>query len=339
MDCPKPKPLEIGTVRVWPPVIQAPMSALTTLPMRTLAEEMGCGLTVTEFLPAPALAGGVKAMIARLTPSKDNRTFGVQIFGRDPRQMATAASMAADCGAAIVDINMGCPARKVTKGSCGSALMREPELAESLVHAVREGIGDRAVVTVKIRAGWDSSSKNAPAFAARMVQAGARAVTVHGRTREQKFDGVVDLDIIRQVKQAVTEVPVIANGDIVDIPSLERTLAVTGCDGVAVGRAALGNPWIFARFAAWYNGQPIPPFPTGEQRIAMYLKHLELYLQGASEEKAVIEMRKFAGWYLKSMPNISSLRQGINQLRDSASIYQLVETYKAEVLYPQQLGL
>jgi tRNA-dihydrouridine synthase B len=327
-----PNAIEIGTVRIWPPVVQAPMSALTTLPMRTLAEEMGCGLTVTEFLPAPALAGGVKAMISRLTPSKDNRPFGVQIFGRDPKQMAKAAGMAADRGAAIVDINMGCPARKVTKGVCGSALMREPELAETLVIAIKEEIGTRAAVTVKIRAGWDNKTKNAPAFAARMVEAGARAVTVHGRTREQKFEGVVDLDIIRHVKKEVQDVPIIANGDIVDIASLERTLETTDCDGVAIGRAALGNPWIFARFAAWFDGLPIPAFPTGEQRIAMYLKHLELYLQTAVEEKAVIEMRKFAGWYLKSMPNISSLRQGINQLRDVASIHQLIEDYRVKYL-------
>jgi nifR3 family TIM-barrel protein len=323
----RPPAFWIGGVRVDPPIIQAPMSSLTTLPMRTLSEEQGCGLTITEFLPAIALAAGNKKMLSKVTASAGGRPFGVQIFGRDPDDMRAAARVAVERGAAIVDINMGCPARKVTKGACGSALMREPRLARELVLAVGDVCGGRAEVTVKIRTGWDSENKNAPEFAEAMVEAGAKAIVVHGRTREQKFDGVCDLETIAAVKRRVSSVPVIANGDVTDIPSLERTLAVTGCDGVAVGRAALGYPWIFAQFSAWCSGQPIPSAPTDAERVEMYFRHLDLYLLQADERRAVIEMRKFAGWYLKGLAGAAKVRQAINSLTDVREIRKLLASH------------
>ncbi|MCC6747593.1 MAG: tRNA dihydrouridine synthase DusB [Deltaproteobacteria bacterium] len=306
----RPPALQLGRVRVWPPVLQAPMAALTNLPMRTLAEEAGCGLTVTEFLAAPALAARRPKMVRKLTASRDDRPYSVQIFGRDPNEMRRAAALVVGLGAPLVDINMGCPAKKVTKGSCGAALMREPTLAVELVHAVREGVGERADVTVKMRTGWDEASKNAPELAARVVDAGAVAVTVHGRTREQRFGGTVDLESIRRVKQAVA-VPVIANGDIVDLPSLERALEVTGADGVMIGRAACGDPWLFSRVRAWWEGQPIPALPTPTERLGMYRRHLGLYLEIEGETRAVIEMRKFAAWYLREWPGAAQLRKAI----------------------------
>jgi len=302
------------------------MSALTNLPMRALSERLGCGLTITEFLPAPALAAGNRKVLNKLRPSPGGRPFGVQIYGRHPRQMEQAAAVAAAGGAALVDINMGCPAKKVTRGICGSALMREPDLACEIVRAVKRGVAGRAEVTVKMRAGWDDREKNAPVFATRVVEAGACAIAVHGRTRAQRFEGLVDYDIIAQVKQAV-DVPVIANGDISDIPSASRALQVTGSDGIMVGRAALGNPWVFATLRAWFEGAALPAPPSPAQRVQMYLDHLELYLQVAEPHTAALEMRKFAAFYLQSVPRGTELRQQINRLTDVVAIRHLLHDY------------
>ena len=306
-----------------PPIVLAPMSGLTNLPMRALCEEAGCGLTITEFIAAPALAGNIKKEVAKLQPSPGGRPFGVQLFGRNPEQMFKAAGLAVRRGAALVDINMGCPVKKVTKGVAGAALMREPSLAAELVQAVVEATSRRAYTTVKMRSGWDATNKNAPEFAQLMVNSGAEAVTIHGRTRQQGFSGHVDLDSIARVKEAVS-VPVIGNGDVVDLESLERMIEHTGCDGVMIGRAALGNPWIFARIAAWWRGEPAPPPPTTKDRLEMYLRHLRLYMEIAEEQRAMIEMRKFAVWYLKEFPNASSLRKTIYARTDVNDIFELI---------------
>lgn len=317
------QPLRIGRLRIWPPVVLAPMSALTNLPMRSLAEEQGCGLTITEFLPAAALSVRNHNVLRRLTPSRDQRAFGVQIYGRDPRQMERAAALAVEAGAALVDINMGCPAKKVTRGVCGAALMREPALAADLVRAVVEGVAGRAEVTVKMRAGWDARERNAPELASLMVEAGAQAVTVHGRTRQQRFSGAVDREIIARVKRAVA-VPVIANGDVVDVASADRLLRATGADAVMVGRGALGNPWLFAALRAHFGGEVAPPPPSREDRVRMYLRHLDQYLEIADERRAVFEMRKFAVWYLGPLPDGEQIRQRINRMADVASIRALL---------------
>jgi nifR3 family TIM-barrel protein len=320
----RPPPLVIGRLRIAPPVLLAPMSALSNLPMRALSEAAGCGFTVTEFLAAPGLSAKAKRELRKLQPSP-GRPFGAQIFGRDPRQMARAAEICVAGGAALVDLNMGCPARKVTKGCAGAALMREPALATELVRAVSEAVAGRAEVTVKIRSGWDDASKNAPEFATRMVEAGAQAVTVHGRTRAQAFAGVVDLEIIAEVKRALPTVPVIGNGDITDEASLERMFAVTGCDGAMIGRAALGNPWIFGRALAWWTGTPPPPPPTPAERLAKYREHLLCFLENADdEEHAVIEMRKFAGWYLRGFPGAGVLRKAIYAIASKEALFRLL---------------
>jgi tRNA-dihydrouridine synthase B len=296
------------------------MSAMTTLAMRTLAEEQGCGLTVTEFLPAAALAARNRRFVARLTPSADGRPFGVQIFGRDPKQMYGAAQLAVDVGASLVDINMGCPGKKVSSGSCGAALMLDPVLASELVAAVRQATAGAAETTAKMRAGWDEHDRNAPELAARLVAAGAAAITVHGRTRMQRYQGRSDCGIIARVKQAVA-VPVIANGDIVDERSCARVLGQTGADGVMIGRAALGNPWIFARLRGWFEGGPRPAPPTDRERISMYLRHLELELAGEADPKRVtIEMRKFAAHYLSPLPDAQQLLQRIYRETDPTRV-------------------
>ncbi|MCB9555850.1 MAG: tRNA dihydrouridine synthase DusB [Deltaproteobacteria bacterium] len=316
--------LTIGRLSIDPPVLLAPMSAITNLPMRTLAERHGCGLTITEFLPAAALAARHKNALSRLTPSALARPFGVQIYGRDPGQMRRAAALAVDSGAALVDINMGCPAKKVTRGVCGAALMREPSLAGELVQAVIEGVSGRAEVTVKMRTGWDEDDKNAPQFAQLMVSAGAQAITVHGRTRQQRFSGVADYATIAQVKRAV-DVPVIANGDIVDVASAERALNETGADGVMIGRAASGNPWIFSQLAAWFAQRPLPDPPSDVERLAVFREHLVLYLEISDERRAVFEMRKFARPYLAPLADAEAICRQIYRAESLAAIEQILD--------------
>ena len=325
-----PSPLRLGAVTADPPIVLAPMSSLTNMPMRTVSEEAGCGLTVTEFIAAPALAARVPSEVRKLQPSRHGRSFSVQIFGRDPGQMATAARMAADIGAELVDINMGCPSRKVTKGSAGAALMRLPDLAEELVRACSEAVEGRADVTIKTRAGWDDSSRHAPQFCARMVEAGAVAVTIHGRTASQGFKGKSDNGIIAAVKQAL-DVPVIGNGDVKNTDDLARMFDETGCDGVMIGRAALGNPWLFSRCAAWCRGEPLPPPPSHGERLRMYLRHLDLYLTIATPWTAVMEMRKFAGWYVKGFPGAATLRKTIYTLVELDEIRRMVEQWTTDL--------
>src|SRR3954469_3810786 len=223
----------VGDLVIDTPVILAPMAAVTDLPFRTVAEELGVGFTITEFLSAHALSAGDKKTTGKLTASLGGRKFGVQIFGREEHMMHHAAEIAVAIGASLVDINMGCPAKRVVAGECGSALMREPLIAQSLVRAVVGAVPPHVPVTVKHRAGWDQGHKNAPEFACAMVEAGARMITVHGRTRTQGFAGQADLEIIRLVRAAVpAEIPVVGNGDVVDVAGYVRMRETTGCDAV-----------------------------------------------------------------------------------------------------------
>ncbi len=325
-EVPRPPPLTIGALEVSPPLLQAPMAGLTTVGMRTLAEEQGCGLTISEWLPATAVAAGVESALRKLEPSQGGRAFGIQLFGREPRAIERAASICCGVGAAVVDINMGCPGKRVRSGATGAALMREPELAAELVCAALAGVGGRAEVTVKMRAGWDDAHRNAPELAAKLVGVGAKLITVHGRTRQQRYQGEVDLTIIREVKRAVS-VPVVANGDIVDLPSMLRAFCETGADGVMVGRAALGNPWVFAHLASFWRGT-LPAEPTLVDRVETFWRHLELQRGArATERSAVIEMRKFARWYLAGLPGGDALKRQIYREERVDAVRRLLDAY------------
>src|SRR5438552_2250000 len=223
--------MRVGNLTIEPDVLLAPMAAVTDLPFRTVIEEIGIGITITEFLSAHALTEGAKKAVDKMTPSLDGRRFGVQIFGREPETLARAAMMAVDIGASLVDINMGCPAKRVVAGACGSALMKEPPLAQELVRAVRAAVPPRLPITVKHRAGWDERHLNAPEFAAAMVEAGAAMITVHGRTRAQGFSGRSDRAIIRRVREALpARIPVVGNGDVITVDDYFRMREETGCD-------------------------------------------------------------------------------------------------------------
>src|SRR3954469_19536270 len=261
--------MRVGNLTIEPDVLLAPMAAVTDLPFRTVIEEIGVGITIPGFLSAHALVEGAKKAHDKMTPSLDGRRFGVQIFGREAEALARAATLAVEIGASLVDINMGCPAKRVVAGACGSALMKEPELAQELVRAVRAALPAEIPVTVKHRAGWDDRNLNAPEFACAMVEAGAAMITVHGRTRTQGFSGKSDRAIIGKVRAAVpSHVPVVGNGDVISVEDYVRMREETGCDAVMIGRGALGNPWLFRSIRERLAGppQPRPPGLAGSSR-------------------------------------------------------------------------
>jgi tRNA-dihydrouridine synthase B len=324
--------MRVGALEISPAVLLAPMEAVTDLPFRTVCEEQGAALTFTEFLSAEALTRGAAKTLGRMWPSLNGRRFAVQIFGREPDALARAAGMAVDVGAAIVDINMGCPAKKVTAGACGSALMREPALAAGLVAAVRRTVPAAIPVTVKHRAGWDDCSLNAPEFARRLVDAGAAMITVHGRTRAQGFSGSVRLEPIAAVRAALPrEIPVIGNGDVKDVAAYVRMKAETGCDGVMIGRGAMGNPWFFRTLVALERGEPDPGPPTLDERLAVWRRHAALVQEHSPEKMRLHELRKTVAWYSRGLYGGSQLRQRTFAVDEVAALIDVGESFFAEL--------
>ena len=317
--------MRIGDIQIDTPVLLAPMAAVTDLPFRTLCEEFGLGLTITEFLSANAIDAGDPKTLAKMTPSLHGRAFGVQIFGREFGAMQKAARLAVSMGASLVDINMGCPAKRVVAGACGSALMKEPELAQDLVRAVIEAVPKDIPVTVKHRSGWDHLHRNAAEFACGMVEAGAQMITVHGRTRTQGFSGHSDNEIIAKVRRDVPKhIPVVGNGDVNTVPDYLRMIEETNCDAVMIGRGALGNPWIFRSIAALSRGEKDPGPPSLEERMKVYKRHLSLVIELKSGPKLIHEVRKASAWYAKNMFGANLLRQQIWQTKEPKAVLDLV---------------
>jgi nifR3 family TIM-barrel protein len=333
--------MRVGPVEIDTPVILAPMAAVTDLPFRTVAEELGVGFTITEFLSAHALAVGDKKTTGKLTASLDGRKFGVQIFGREEDKMQEAARMAVAIGASLVDINMGCPAKRVVAGECGSALMREPAIAQMLVRAVIAAVPAHVPVTVKHRAGWNQDNRNAPEFACAMVEAGAQMITVHGRTRTQGFSGKSDPEMIRRVREAVpSHIPVVGNGDVVDVEGFLRMREQTGCDAVMIGRGALGNPWLFSRLREVCAGRPDPGAPTLEERLAVYRRHVDLIEKLKGGPRTLHEVRKACAWYARGLYGCNALRLKVWDAPDLATARALVEDYFTQLIERQRrLGL
>ena len=328
--------LRVGPLCIDPPVLLAPMAAVTDLPFRTICEEQGVGLTITEFLSAAAISRGAKKTLDKMQPSLEGRRFGIQIFGRLAEEMARAACAAVAAGAHLVDINMGCPAKKVVAGECGSALMREPALAQALVRAVRRVVPAAIPVTVKHRAGWDERHENAPEFACAVVEAGAALVTVHGRTRTQGFSGRADLAVIGRVRQAVsTDVPVVGNGDVVTLDDYLRMRGETGCDGVMVGRGAMGNPWLFRSIRAAEGKRADPGPPSAAERVRVVRRHLALALAHTPAERRLSEVRKVCAWYSRGQRGGSELRAHAFAERDVDTLLMVARNYFESLLAPR----
>lgn len=324
--------MKIGVLDLGQGAVLAPMEAVTDLPFRTICEEHGAALTYTEFLSADALTRGAVKATERMCASLGGRRFAVQVFGREPAVVAEAARMAADIGAAIVDINMGCPARKVTAGLCGSALMREPELAARMVAAVRAALPATIPVTVKHRAGWDELSLNAAAFALRMVEAGAAQITVHGRTRAQGFSGTVRLPPIAEVRAALPRhIPVVGNGDVKSVADYLDMKRATDCDAVMIGRAARGNPWLFRDVLAAEEGRPVPARPTVAEQRAVWRRHADLVTEYAPPKMVLHELRKTAAWYSRGLHGGAELRHRCFAEPTPAAVLDLGERFFAHL--------
>jgi nifR3 family TIM-barrel protein len=323
--------MRIGSLSVSP-VVLAPMAAVTDLPFRTVCEELGVGLTITEFLSANALTEGAKKAIDKMTPSLDGRPFGVQIFGREPERLAQAAVLAVEIGAFLVDINMGCPAKRVVAGACGSALMREPQLAQAMVRAVRAAVPAHLPVTVKHRAGWDERHLNAPEFALALVEAGAQMITVHGRTRTQGFSGRSDRGIIKKVREALPdEIPVVGNGDVVTVDDYFRMRDETGCDAVMIGRGAaieaLPDPAEQPRIAKCAATTPTPI-----ERLRVFRRHADLIAAHAPTKKLVHELRKAVAWYSKGLRDSAHIREAAFSTLDPTQVRKIADGYFSSLL-------
>ena len=302
--------MQIGTVKLENPVILAPMAGVTDLPFRLLVKEMGCGLVYTEMVSDKGLIYQNEHTLEMLKIDERERPVALQIFGSEPEPMAKAAKIVEKAGADIIDINMGCPTLKIVKNGEGSALMRTPELAYSIIASVVEAVN--IPVTVKIRKGWDDSSVNAVEMAMLAEKAGAAAISVHGRTREQFYSGEADWSIIKAVKENVA-IPVNGNGDVRTPEDAVRLRSETGCDGIMIGRAAQGNPWLFRQVTQYLATGKLLPGPTMAERFEMTLRHLEMLVAYKGEHIGIREMRRHAAWYTKGLPHSAELRLRFNQ--------------------------
>ena len=311
---------KIGNLELASPWVLAPLAGFTDAVMRTLCEEQGAALTYTEMVSAKGLYyGGSKTSDLTYIPEGAGPT-AIQIFGSEPEIMAFAARALDRLKNEVLDINMGCPVPKVVRNGDGSALMRDPGLVCDIVKAVTSAT--EKPVTVKIRKGFDTANAVEVALAAQ--EGGASAVCVHGRTREQYYSGVVDRNIIKDVKEALS-IPVIASGDVTDAASGMSMLAETGCDMVMIGRGALGNPWIFRELDAAYKGLDIPPRPSDEERTAMMLRHLEMLCGLKGETTGVKEFRKYIIRYTKGMHGAAAVRRRANDVLSLKEMKEVIQ--------------
>ncbi len=301
--------MRIGAIEIDPPVALAPMSGINDRTFRQLCREAGARLVYTGLISANALHYGSAKTEELIRLSPDEHPVCAQVFGAEPEVVARAAAAAAERGADMVDINMGCSVPKVLKGRSGAALMADPERAEAMVRAVVEAV--RVPVGVKMRRGWRGRGEDAPGMARRCERAGAAVVAVHARWAGDRFRGACTWSAIAQVKEAVS-IPVIGNGDIRCGADAVRMVEETGCDGVMVGRAALGNIWLFGEVAAALCGEPLPAPPTPEQRIETAGRQLDMMAADRGVRWAVPEMRKHVAWYLKGMPMARAMREKAN---------------------------
>ncbi|NLW08110.1 MAG: tRNA dihydrouridine synthase DusB [Clostridia bacterium] len=321
--------VKIGKVSLELPLITAPMAGYTDRVYRFLAKEAGAALTYTEMISAQGLIFSNQATWALLDLAGEPGPVAVQLFGREPEVLAEATRLAVAAGAALVDLNMGCPTPKIVKNGEGAALMRDIPRAAAIVAAMVKAAGP-VPVTVKMRKGWDEHSANVVEVARAVVDAGAAAVAVHGRTRNQFYSGQADWDCIRQVKEAVP-VAVIGNGDIKSAADAAAMLERTGCDAVMVGRASIGNPWLLRAIRAQMTGRPPEPEPDVKTRIAMALRHQQLLIELKGETTAVKQMRKHLVYYLRGLRGAARLRQKLYTLTTGAEVVSCLHNYLQEI--------
>lgn len=321
--------MKISNLKFENNVFLAPLAGVTDIAFRGLCKEKGCGLVYTEMISAKALDYNNENTKEMLRFSKDEVPIAVQIFGHEPEVMGRICDYFNHAKEiCLIDINMGCPAPKIVKNGEGAALMKNPKLASEIVKAVKAST-DKPV-TVKFRKGYDESNINAVEFAKILEKSGADCITIHGRTRQQMYEGEADWEIIKRVKESVS-IPVIGNGDVFSTEDAERIVEVTNCDGIMIGRGALGNPWIFNQIQQKLNGEPIT-YPTDQEIIDTCIEHIKRAIKYHGENKAAREMKKHIAWYIKGLKDCTKIKTLVNSENSTYNLINILESYKEHVI-------
>jgi len=320
--------LNIGNLSIHTPIFLAPMAGVTDYSFRIICKEHGAGIVYSEFVSAHGIIRKNEKTLDMIKFTDEERPIGIQIFGDEPEVMANAARFVADqFKPDIIDINYGCPVPKVTKRGAGSAALKDLSLMEEITSAVVESI-PQLPVTVKMRAGWDSQSIIVEKAGNKLEKAGVKAITLHPRTTKQYFTGKADWSLIKILKEAVS-IPVVGNGDVGTADDVKRMFEETGCDAVMIGRAALGNPWIFGEIKSIFEKTAFPSSPLVEDRISMCRRHLNLLVENRGERVGLNLMRKHFGWYIKNFPGAGEFRKELVTAPDSKTALEKLEKLTA----------